>query len=42
LIWCAIFFILTADDPDSHRFIKEHERKYILRETKKPSNLVIL
>ena len=43
--WCIAFVFLTSDKPQTHRFISEIEKDYIISETKKTvgnSNQVII
>lgn len=33
IVWSIIWFFVTADKPDTHRFIKEKEKEYITSKT---------
>jgi ACS family sodium-dependent inorganic phosphate cotransporter len=40
-IWCILFFILTSDSPQTHRFATQIEKDYVISHVKKSANLVI-
>jgi MFS family permease len=37
--WSIIFFLLSADEPSAHWFIRPKEKEYVIRETKKTIEL---
>ena len=38
ILWCLCWMLLVSDDPTTHKFIKEEERRYILENRKQPMN----
>ena len=38
ILWCICWQLLVSDDPTTHKFIKDEERRYILENRKQPMN----